>query len=181
MFTLGELNRQIVIIDNNNVEGGSSFNRTSHLTYDGVGSPTPQQVSIADASYLQKWSSSALSNFEPSITVSGSNTKVIIDMQHHLLQVTSTTDEVPFRIERKINSGAWVGGDIFWLPDAVARGFSPNRLLYVDVHGASAGDTIYYRFKNDGVSLGYSANLVHQWLGVVGSATYYGFAVLTEN
>lgn len=178
MFTLGELTRQVLIIDNSNVEGGAGFGKKAYVTFDGVGSgPSPAQQNITDGTYLQKWESNASSNLEPSITISNSNTKVVIDISILLAQSTSQSDEVPFRIERKINSGSWTEIGILWLAAWTSNIFSNQLFQYVDVHGASNDDVVSYRFKNDGVSLSYSANTVHQWTG----PNYPGSIVLTES
>lgn len=116
-------------------------------------SPNFGASGVAAGSYLRNEADTA--DIEATATVTSGFNGVLITLNALVQNLTDTTTEAKVTVERSINSGAYSTIHSFIFPVANTT-YGGQCFTLFDAHGASAGDTLSYKLKND-MANGYSS------------------------
>lgn len=83
-----------------------------------------------------------------SLTVSGSNTKIKVELDAAIINTTDATTEYLVQLERTVNGANATDIKSFIFPPN-QNFFGSQYFVFVDTHGASAGDVVEYKLKAD--------------------------------
>lgn len=106
------------------------------------------QGTSADISEGSSLVDSGSSNLELSITATSGFTGVLVTFNGSYYNHSDNTNHAGIRLQRKINAGSWttIGYDV--QPPTNIGFDSTTSFTRLDTHGATAGDTVSYRFIN---------------------------------
>jgi len=123
---------------------------------------------IAHNNYLED--EAGTNDIEASVTVTSGFTRIKVELDASVINVTDATTEQPINLVRIINGGSGTTVKQFIFP-AGNTFFGSQYFTFVDTHGASAGDTVAYKLLVDNSAYTITDNARIQF-GICGDTLY---------
>ena len=105
------------------------------------------------------------SDIQTTFTVTAGYSKALITLNASIMNVTDGNTEAQVTLERQINTNGYSTVQTFVFPIANTY-YGGMNFTFLDVHGASTGDTVTYKLKND--MSGYSNDNLRLVTGICG-------------
>jgi len=130
-------------------------------------------TSVAHNNYLNAEAAAgdngAGSDIEASVDVTDGFSKIKVELDASVVNITDATTEIIIALERSVNGASPTDVKQFLFPPG-QNWFGSQHFLYVDTHGASAGDTVSYKLRVDMSS--YSNESARIQFGICGDTLY---------
>lgn len=153
----------------------SFTNGFGNEAYDNFGLSTTYSpgVSVAHNNYLNAEAvagdNGAGNNIEAAVTVTSGYSKIKVELDASVVNITDNTTEIIIALERSVNAANATDVKQFLFP-AGQTWFGSQHFTYVDTHGASAGDTVSYKLRVDMSS--YANESARIQYGICGDTLY---------
>ena len=108
-------------------------------------------------------------DIEAGVTITSGYSKIKVELDASVVNITDATTEMIIALERSINGANPTDVKQFLFPPG-QNWFGSQHFTYVDTHGASAGDTVSYKLRVDMSS--YSNESARIQFGICGDTLY---------
>jgi len=130
-------------------------------------------ISIAHGGYLRKEATAGDNgnggNIQASVTVSPGFSRIKVELDASVVNITDSTTEIIIALERSINGTNQTDVKQFLFPPG-QNWFGSQHFLFVDSHGANVGDIVSYKLRVDMSS--YSNESARIQFGICGDTLY---------
>lgn len=130
-------------------------------------------LSVSDNDYLNAEAvagdNGAGNDIEAGVTITSGYSKIKVELDASVVNITDATTEMIVALERSINGANPTDVKQFLFPPG-QNWFGSQHFTYVDTHGASAGDTVSYKLRVDMSS--YSNESARIQFGICGDTLY---------